>query len=229
MPHLTTPAAQAARLRLATVMVEGLSAVGREIVGHLVRLNVGTVLLKDPRPVNGQETDLSSALSGLPLAAAVQVQQRRSTSITHLLDAPGQTAEHGVDLTVMVVEQEDPVHLRTSTAILPVLAGPHQLTVGPVLNRPGGPCAQCIDLQGLRSSGTEHPAPPDSADSAGLRWSPLWPAAAGIAAQQVHVLLRGGHAAALESACVVNAGSGLVHHQKCDPDPECECLTQQLK
>ncbi|MGO1192557.1 MAG: hypothetical protein ACTMHH_01675 [Nesterenkonia sp.] len=226
-----TEAVHRARRRLATVLVEGLGVTGIRIAEQIIGLGVGTVLLRDERTIAEADPFYRRSEWGRLRADAACRMLRRRDSGSAVLEAPEDSSVIGLDLHVIVADDESACgRLRAAAqsdcAVLPVELSAAGFCVGPVLAACGGVCPQCLVLHGL----TDEPGSPrPQGGPAQSRRPALGPAeaiAVGVAAHQVQVLIDGDTAAAAQTGALLgDAATGRVDHREVRPHPECRCLT----
>ena len=209
-----------ARRRLATVVVEGLELPGMRLAEHLVGLRVGTLVLRDDRPVSLRDAGFRSFDAGRPRAEAAAEVLSVQAEETSVVEAPAESSICGADLHILAFRQEVPdiaLHrgFEESPAVLPVLVTPAGWRVGPLLLEDSLTCSRCVGVGRLAEHG---PMGPDAAP--GLQEE----AAAAVAAQQVAVLIDGAAPAAVEQAgLLADARTGGIAPVRTLPDQRCVC------
>lgn len=223
MDSSTIPPILRARRRLATVVVDGLGAVGLPLAEQLTELCIGTVILRDDSPVAVQDTGFRSIDRGrLRAEAAAELIGARAQQ-TAVLEAPGDAAVSGVDLHIVTGCGRLPVRwlkraAAESPAVLPVVAARAGWRVGPLLLRDSPVCVECVEGTGLLGTDPE---------SGGIPAPPAVLSAAAVAAQQAQVLVDGMHRCLMEQAALVaRADTGWVGPVAVEPQADCRCLTR---
>lgn len=220
-------AVRTARRRLATVLVEGLGTTGIRIAEQLIELGIGTVLLRDERPITASDPAYRRADRGRPRADVACRMLQRPDSRSAVLEAPEDSALIGLDLRLVVADGEPAwARLRAAdqgeTAVLPVELSASGFCIGPMLAAGSGLCPQCLVLHGL----AEDPEAGDERGSRAIAPATTSTIAAGIAAHQVQVLIDGDSAAAVQSGALLGrTATGRIDHRSVSPHPECRCLT----
>ena len=213
----------AARRRLAVVLVEGLDPTGIRIAEQLIRLGIGTVLLRDDRPMVGPSC--RSADQGRPRAEVFSRRLRPSDHRSAVLEAPEGSRVLGLDLHLLVICGEtDVTRLRSAfyndSTVLPVERSRTGFCIGPLLGQRAAVCPECLVLYGL-TVGSQAPE--------NLRTGPiddaLEPVVAEVAVQQARLLIDGEPAAVGTGALFGESGTGLLGHRPVGAHPECRCLT----
>lgn len=214
-----------ARRQLATVLIDGLCAVGLGAAEHLARHGVGTLLLRDAAPVGLEQTH---DVVGLGFRAHQAGRRREDAAVDRLrslrtsaevMAAPEEFGTAGVDLQLVVGEEPRVMaRLRASEedqASLPVLLSGEAWTVGPLLGPEAGACPECADLR--------------------LPWDGRLPSGVGAvlvaaaAAQQVLALIDGVVPAAVEGQVLRGSLTmGAVETARADVVEGCGCVFARL-
>ncbi|GFZ85247.1 hypothetical protein [Nesterenkonia alkaliphila] len=229
-------AVRAARCSLATIAVEGLEGLGIQLAELLIRLNVGTLILRDPRPVSAEIPGFRAIEQGRPRSEAAAERLSSQAEQTVVLEAFEGTAIAGADLHLVTAAgalEADALRraYQESAAVLPVLVTAQGWRAGPLL-LPGAPvCPECLLHTGLLTQTTPQATGSDPGEStpAGPAAAALVMGAAAAAAQQASALIQGSAPPAIHQAALVcEAGTGLITPQLIQPVPNCACFTAAL-
>jgi hypothetical protein len=210
-----------ARRRLATVVVEGLDSVGLRISEHLIRIRIGTLVLRDDHQVALRDVGFRSVDAGRNRAEAAADLLAGKAEESAVVEAPLDSSIRGADLHVLVGSQRglDTVlnrSLEESPAVLPVMVAASGWRVGPLLLQDSLVCSHCMGVGRLAEG-----LPPRGWADAGLRGE----AAAAVAAQQVAVLVDGMVPSVITGAgLMADAATGSIEPVRHLPGQECACL-----
>ncbi|WP_162320542.1 hypothetical protein [Nesterenkonia haasae] len=213
-------AVRRARRRLATIVVEGLGAVGFRLAEHLVECRIGTLVLRDERPVGLRDRGFRSLDAGRPRAEAAAELLAAKAEETAVVEAPAESSISGADLHVLAFRGRVPaaaLHrgLEESPAVLAVLAAESGWRIGPLLLQDSLVCSDCMGVGWLPAE-----VPAGGAETLG----PLEEAAAALAAHQITVLIEGMATAAVHSGgLMTDAATGDVSHVRPRPGRDCTC------
>ncbi|WP_150460801.1 hypothetical protein [Nesterenkonia ebinurensis] len=221
-----------ARRRVATVAVEGLDGLGIQLAELLAQLSIGTLILRDSRPVLPVDPEFRTIDLGRPRAEAVTERLSSQAAETAVIEAFEDSALAGADLHLVTgIEELQAEALRRawreSSAVLPVLASAQGWWAGPLL-MPGSPlCPECLVQQGLLSAAAQNQPGAERANPSAPDPDPqVVLGAAAAAALQAAVLIDGHpHCAVQESALVCQAETGLITPQPVQPAQDCACFT----
>lgn len=225
-----------ARRQLAAVLIEGLNELGFRLAQQLVGLGIGTVLLRDDRPVTAADTAYRARDAGRSRAESAASMLTVQASGTAVVEVPEGASTVGVDLHLITAGGRfRAAAAEPGAAVLPVFIDPAGCRIGPLLtigagtSTRAGLCSECLAHNGL----TEDPAghlsgrlTRDPAAAGPLEPDPLTLVAAGIGAQQTAVLIDAEQPAASEDAVLVcERSTGRLEQIPRVADPECHCMT----
>lgn len=225
-------ALRTARRSLATLAVDGLEGLGIQLAELLIRLGIGTLILRDPRPVSAEAPGFRAIDQGRPRAEAAAERLSSQAELTVVLEAFEGSSICGADLHLVTgagALEAAAVRraYRESAAVLPVLSTPQGWQTGPLLV-PGSPiCPECLLHLGLLSgTATQAPSRGSAANTVDSAAAPaLVMGAAAAAAQQVSALIEGSAPPAAQQAALVCQGeSGLIAPRLIQPVPDCACF-----
>lgn len=227
---------QAARRRLAVVLVEGLDSNGLHIAQQLIGLGVGTILLRDDEPVAAADSDYRRSDQGRPKAEAACRMLRPTRTRSAVLEAPEGSAVLGLDLHLIVTKGALELHrlrdaVQNDSAVLPVELSSEGFCIGPLLGERAQLCLDCLILHGLTESTVpKHPQPgrefqaSASPGTMAALTGPLGAIAGGIAVHQAQLLVDGAASAVCSGALFADAATGSLGHLPVAAHPECRCL-----
>lgn len=144
-----------ARMRNASLLVEGLGRCGAQIVEHLCVQNVGVLLLRDGRKVGPEDVGgvYRTAHHGLDRAEALRMAMRRRPERTALIGCPPEARTVGADLHVLCTGPGAWETLRRaaseSQTVLPVELSAAGFRIGPLVSEGRLVCPDCLRLHAL--------------------------------------------------------------------------------
>lgn len=222
MDSSTVSANLLARRKVATVVIDGLGALGLDLAEQLTHLGLGTLILRDDTLVTGHEAGFRGVDQGRPRSEAAAELIGGRAQQTAVVEAPGDASVSGADLHIVTGSDVSADLLRRaaeeSPAVLPLMASHSGWRVGPLLFGDTPLCVECLQESGFSAAGQQ---------SGGYPAPAITRSAAAVAAHQVQVLVDGLQRCLMEQeALMADASTGRIVSVAVTPQEDCSCMTR---
>lgn len=211
-----------ARRRVATVVVDGIGALGLKLAEELTHVGLGLLILRDDAPVAERDRGFRSVDQGRPRAEAAAEFIGGRARQTAVVEAPSEASVSGADLHIVTGRALCTDLLRRavgeSPAVLPLAASQAGWQVGPLLFGDAPLCVGCLELSGISVPAQQ---------SGGFVSPALLHSAAAVTAHHVEVLVDGVQRCLIEQAALVaDASTGRIAPVTVTPQESCTCITR---